>query len=258
MASDRRVGDFALSFVPGATIVRGRGAVGVFTRKDAPDDVAGGRGSNLAMGAGQDAQAASAARAWAARLGGLDPDMVVWGQQVHGTNVAYVDSGIAAAHAGGEPLPATDALVTDAAGVAVGVLVADCVPVLVVAPDAVAVVHAGWRGLVAGIVEAAASELERRASGPLTGFIGPSIMPCCFEVGPETAEVFAQRWPATVLDFGGERPHVDLRLGVALALESVGVPEVVPLFPCTHCDTGMFSHRRGDTGRQGLIAGPAQ
>jgi YfiH family protein len=147
-----------------------------------------------------------------------------------------------------------DAYVVDSPGAGAGVLVADCLPVLVVAEHACAVVHAGWRGMTRGVIEAALAELAK-TSRPVAAFIGPSIGACCFEVDTDVAERFALRWPDTVVMHAGRhRPHVDLRLAAAQILAGSGVDAVYPLGPCTRCSLGLFSHRRGDVGRQALVA----
>jgi YfiH family protein len=151
--------------------------------------------------------------------------------------------------------------------------VADCVPVLLSTPDGrtVAAVHAGWRGVVAGVVLRAAEAVRRLraggADGPLFAAIGPSIGFDAFEVGPEVAAVFAER-------FGGDaaallkpsrnsgKSLVDLRSALRLQLRSVGLPaEAIDTTDrCTHRDADeFFSHRRdnGVTGRMAGLIGTA-
>jgi YfiH family protein len=155
------------------------------------------------------------------------------GRQVHGARVA-VDAG----H--GEE---ADGQVSTRAGVAPIVLVADCLPVALVAPGAVAMVHAGWRGLAGGVLE----EAVRAVGGePVAAAIGPGIGRCCYEVGDDVHAAF-----------GTSGPTVDLKALARARLEAAGVAEVHDCGLCTSCDaTRFFSHRRdrGLTGRQAGVA----
>lgn len=161
---------------------------------------------------------------------------------------------------------AADGLCADLPGAPVGVYVADCIPVLLADPrtGAVAAVHAGWRGSVAGVVPAAvgrmAAEFGTRP-GDLRVALGPAIGPCCFEVGDEVVDAVA----AAVSDAvaigvvlrGGRKPHVDLKRLNGLLLERAGVPaaQVDAGVECTSCDrTRFFSYRR-DGGRTGQMMG---
>jgi YfiH family protein len=155
------------------------------------------------------------------------------GRQVHGTQVS-VDGGT------GEE---ADGQVTTRAGVAAIVLVADCLPVALAGPDAAGVVHAGWRGLAAGVLEAGVAAIGR---GPVAAAIGPGIGPCCYEVGDEVRSVF-----------GTAERTLDLKAVARARLEAAGVAEVHDCGLCTACDDRrFFSHRRdrGVTGRQAGLA----
>lgn len=142
-----------------------------------------------------------------------------------------------------------DALWTEDPERTLAVFSADCVLLLLVGPGRIGVAHAGWRGLAAGVVERAAE-----AVGARSAFAGPAIGPCCFEVGEEVREVFAERFGSDVL-VGPDR--VDLWMAAESAARRADV-EVVPTARiCTSCRPGLFfSHRRdrGETGRQGLVA----
>ena len=123
---------------------------------------------------------------------GLAADTLTVGRQTHGANVRVVDAGESGLgrYPAFDGFPDTDALATDEPGVTLGVIVADCVPILIYDPEhhVVAVVHAGWRGTVAGIAGNAVSTLRTRfRSDPrrLIAGIGPSIGPCCYQVGEE-------------------------------------------------------------------------
>lgn len=122
---------------------------------------------------------------------------------------------------------------------------ADCVLLLLVGDERIAVAHAGWRGMVAGVVENAV-----RAISADTVYAGPAIGPCCFEVGPEVIEEFHG---AAIAD---ER-HVDLWVAAETAARRAGAGTFHAARLCTSCEAGLFySHRRdhGETGRQALIA----
>ncbi len=140
-----------------------------------------------------------------------------------------------------------DALVTSERGLALRVVTADCVPVLLASPAAIAAVHAGWRGLAAGILSGAVAALGP-AARPLRAVIGPSIGRCCYEVGPEVAEQVAHRaGSATVILERGEglRPHLDLALAARLELARAGVEEIATIDVCTRCAVErLWSYRR--------------
>lgn len=249
------INGYAVEHVPGAIVVRGERAVGAFTQRSGPVEGALG-GTNLSATVGDDPEAVRAARAWAGSLVGVRGEDLTFGYQTHGGGVANVVDTSAAVGVGPSPLADTDALVTDHPGLGIGVLVADCVPTLLIGKGGVAVVHSGWRGLLAGVLEHAAAALADLDAGDhATAFIGPAIGVCCYEVSDDVAGRFEARWPQTVVSLHGvERPHVDLRLGAALALADGGVLESYPLGSCTRCDAAMWSHRRGESGRQGLVA----
>jgi hypothetical protein len=150
--------------------------------------------------------------------------------------------------------PAGDALITDQRGIAVAVAVADCLPVLIADPraGAVAAVHAGWRGLAAGVIENAVGALGTRfGSDPadLVVGLGPAIGPCCFEVGEEVIEAFAARGygeQARVADDVGPRPHAHLPRVAKAILARLGVPaeQVADAALCTRCNSEwLWSYR---------------
>lgn len=151
-------------------------------------------------------------------------------------------------------VPDADALWADEPGIALVVVTADCVPILLADPSSrrIGVVHAGWRGLVAGVVE----ETVRAMGSPetLAAFVGPAIGPCCYEVGEDVAERAAEKL-GDVVYRRGDRTHLDLWRSAATALAGAGVREVWPAALCTKCEPDRFySHRAGARGRQGLIA----
>ncbi len=190
---------------------------------------------------------------------GLRRNQVVSPYQVHSANVRLVG----AAHAG-TVQPDTDGLLTTTPGVALFFRFADCAPVLLFDPvqRAVGLVHAGWRGAANGVVGAAVAAFVRHAGskpGDLWAGIGPTIGPCCYEVGPEVAETVARACPAgtqVVVRQNGSL-HLDLPGAVRAQLLAAGVGEVEMSGICTACHTDeWFSHRaeNGRTGRFGMLA----
>ena len=143
-------------------------------------------------------------------------------------------------------------------GLAALLLFADCVPVILAGEVDVAVAHAGWRGLLGGVVQEAA---RRMTAPPGLAFIGPSIGPCCYAVGDDVAEAFSRRYGARAVIDGraGGAPHVDLWAAAEIALQEVEVPAARVVNPrlCTSCNADLFySHRvsGGVTGRHGAVA----
>jgi YfiH family protein len=154
-----------------------------------------------------------------------------------------------------EARPAADALITDRPEVGVAVAVADCMPILIAARGgaAVAAVHAGWRGLAAGVIENTVAAMEKRYgtdAADLVVGIGPAIGPCCFEVGPEVIAAFAARGyeaEVRVPQQPGARPHADLGAVAAAILRRLGVPDdsVADAALCTLCNSEwLWSYRR--------------
>jgi purine-nucleoside/S-methyl-5'-thioadenosine phosphorylase / adenosine deaminase len=154
------------------------------------------------------------------------------------------------AHPGRRGQPG-DGLWTDEPGVPMLKLTADCLPIAVARRNgtaALALLHAGWRGLLEGIVEQGVAAL----GGRVTGAIGPAIGPCCYEVGAEVSEPFAERFGRDVL----RGRNLDLWTAASRALCDAGCDEVERVDLCTACNPELFfSHRRdrGVTGRQGVI-----
>jgi YfiH family protein len=188
-------------------------------------------------------------------------DQIVSPHQVHSAKTAVVGK-----PDGGRVIPETDALITRVPGVFLMLRFADCVPVMLFDPvqGAVGLVHAGWRGTVAGIARAAVLDMQTafacRPADILAG-IGPSIGPCCYEVGEDVAGVVQRAFP----DFGdllqarsSGRWHLDLWEANRRQLAQVGVCSVQVAEMCTACHTKeWFSHRaeRGKTGRWGALIG---
>jgi YfiH family protein len=136
---------------------------------------------------------------------------------------------------------------------AVGIRVADCVPILVASKDRgeVAAIHAGWRGVAARVIEAALAELKGK---DLVAAVGPCIGPCCFEVGAEgVPQILASAGgePAIVARREGEKAYLDLRRAVRRQLERGGVADVEDVPGCTRCDGERFFSFRRDGQRSG-------
>jgi hypothetical protein len=182
-----------------------------------------------------------------------DPDGATMAWQRHGGTVTR-------AQPRGIITPGTvydhcDGLWSDAPGRAMLLLTADCMPIAIARSDgirpAVEILHAGWRGLLAGIVAAGVRAIGARK---LVAAIGPSIGPCCYEVGDEVAAPFRQAFGEDVVREGSK---LDLWTAAERALRAAGVEQVDRFDLCTACDGDrFFSHRRdhGRTGRQGVIA----
>jgi YfiH family protein len=204
---------------------------------------------NLSEGVGDDASSVRTNRARLLAALDLDPAAIAWATQVHGARVLAP---------GGPGLAGTgDALVTRNADVVLAVGAADCLPLLAWdrAGRAVAAVHAGWRGLVAGVVPQTLAALARIGVHPpdLAVALGPRIGPCCFAVGADVAARFA----AGVVRDENERTTIDLAEVARRQLASAGVEatRVRDLGRCTACDPDTwFSHRR-DRGRTGRAWG---
>lgn len=186
----------------------------------------------------------------AARVG-IPRERFAQGLQVHGADVRVLRGAAPDPAARLEP---ADGQATDAAGVAAVVLVADCLPIALAAPGAVAMVHGGWRGLAGGIVAEGVRALrELGADGEIVAAIGPGARGCCYEVGEEVHAAFAHHGPE-VRD--GRR--LDLGRVARRELDAAGVSTVHDTGLCTLCSERslFFSHRRdgGLTGRQAGVA----
>jgi YfiH family protein len=204
---------------------------------------------NLGILTDDDPAAVRANRELLAGAIGIARERTLQGLQVHGTRVRRV-------HGLPEPeaeLAEADGQATALEGVAAVVLTADCLPVALVAPEAVAIVHAGWRGLAGGVLAEGVSALrELDAHSSIRAAIGPAAGVCCYETGAEVHEAFAAFGPRART---GE--HADLKLVARRQLQDAGVDEVHDVGICTICAPPgwFFSHRRdrGVTGRQAGI-----
>jgi YfiH family protein len=201
---------------------------------------------NLGRKSGDDPERADENRRIACEAIGADLERLALNYQVHSDRVLQAAPGRRGEHA--------DGLWTDEPGLPILAMSADCLPIAIARTDAaepaVAVLHVGWRGLLAGIVEAGARALGTHT---LAAAIGPGIGPCCYEVGEEVAAPFLERFGDDVL----HRRRLDLWTSAERALHAAGVERVDRFDRCTACEPEtFFSHRRdaGRTGRQGVIA----
>ncbi|HZO37255.1 MAG TPA: polyphenol oxidase family protein [Solirubrobacteraceae bacterium] len=165
---------------------------------------------------------------------------LVFVRQVHGAEVRSLTAET------GDELVEADGQATSRRDVAPAVLTADCLPVVIVGDGALAVVHAGWRGLHAGVVEEGIAAVRRLGvTGPLSAAIGPGAGPCCYVVGDDVRALF-----------GTTEPTLDLKASARRRLNAAGVDHVEDAGVCTVCDSRYFSYRReGDAaGRQAAVA----
>lgn len=165
---------------------------------------------------------------------------LAWNRQVHGTRINAVVAASAGKREG-------DGLVTDAPGLGLLVIAADCLPIALASTRRVAMLHCGWRGLADGLI-AASEPLFADEEGQIEAVIGPGICRDCFLVGEDVIDRFRGADPQVVGD-----GNVDLKLAAKLRLERAGVSRIHDVDECTACTPDrFFSHRRdgGATGRQ--------
>ena len=196
---------------------------------------------NLAARVGDDPDAVGRNRARVARAARFPLETLALARQVHGADLLEVSAGDHGV------VGEADGLVVRRPGVVAGILTADCAPVVVAGTDGIALLHAGWRGLASGVVEAGLRALR----GVTRAWIGPSIRSCCYRVGPEVVDAFRSAGLPVAA------PHrVDPAGAAAHALRRAGVDLVASSGECTACSARYFSYRRdATTGRQGAFAG---
>lgn len=229
-------------------------------------------GLNLGAHVGDDPDAVTANRRALIGAFGAGEAAVVMPNQVHGTRSVLVASSSeeALAQAKAEAAEGADAVLSTAPGVGALLCFADCVPVIVASPTgAFAVIHGGWRGVVAGIAPMAARQLAKaeaaqggafsdaeEALAHYNAYVGPYIHEECFAVGEDVAARFVERFGAGCLPQEG---HVDLGASLAQDLEGIGMrPErIADAGACTACAPDRFYSYRasgGTTGRHGAFA----
>ena len=166
-------------------------------------------------------------------------------RQVHGDTVVAADDCA--------PETEADAIVSATRGIAPTVVTADCLPIVVASRNAVAAVHAGWRGLYAGLIARAVAAVRERGGGVITAAVGPGAGACCYEV----ADDLHRRFNARCQDFRNGR-NLDLKAIARVQLMEAGVAAIHDTGICTICGDPevTFSHRRdgAQTGRQAAIA----
>jgi polyphenol oxidase len=220
---------------------------------DRTGGVSGGAYESLNLGALTEDEAENVAenRRRACASVGADAETATMAWQHHSAEVTRAEPrGIVTP---GTMFERCDGLWSDQPGQGMMLLTADCLPVAIArangAKPALAILHVGWRGLLAGIVAAGARAL---GAGRLAAAIGPGIGPCCYEVGGEVAQAFRARYDHVVRD-----GRLDLWSAAEQALRDAGCEEVERTDLCTYCHPELFfSHRRdrGRTGRQGVVA----
>jgi YfiH family protein len=185
-----------------------------------------------------------------ADLAGLPWERIARGRQVHGITVHLVDDGSPASIAEHVRRPG-DGQATALRDVGGLVLVADCLPIALGGPGAVAMLHVGWRGLADGILARGLGRLREltEVSDPIVAAIGPGIGGCCYEVGDEVRAAFGALAPEA-----SQARRLDLKLIARRQFDELGVTRVHDVALCTACSDPslFFSHRRdgGVTGRQ--------
>jgi YfiH family protein len=208
---------------------------------------------NLGVRRGDDRENVEINRRRVAEHAGYDPAQLVATRHVHGTDVWTV----------GAPLPdgaQFDGLVGDRVGPVLGAFAADCIPLVFAEPEArvVGAAHAGWRGTVGGIARNVVTRMVELGARPerVCVALGPSIGPCCFEVGPEVVEAFRAALGEVdgMVVPGPRKDHIDLRVATRTFLERAGVhpARIDDRPPCTRCEPARFFSYRRD-GRDGGV-----
>lgn len=205
---------------------------------------------NLGLSSGDERERVLMNRERFRRAGGFTGPLHVC-HQIHGAVVHQAPL---------EPGTQGDALVTDRPGVAIGVFVADCVPLLLEdrGTGAVAAVHSGWRGTAQRVVQATVTAMRERGTDPadLVAAIGPSIKGCCYRVGPEVVAALGSfPEPGAFMRSEEDRSFVDLQEANRQLLAEAGVGEVHVSGMCTHCDHEHFFSYRRDGARSGRMIG---
>ena len=202
---------------------------------------------NLALHVDDDAASVLANRATLLDL--IDADQINWVNQVHGTSIHVLEPTI-----NSREVPDADAQLTKLKAAALAIMSADCLPIVLTneAGSEVAVIHAGWRGLLAGIIEKTAGSMSQ----PAFGFIGAAIQQANFEVGGEVREAFTQADAGYSGHFAahGDKFLGDLQ-GIALSkLRALGISAAHDP-TCSFADPACYSYRRdGMTGRMAVLA----
>jgi len=213
---------------------------------------------NLCRSDGEDPAAVAENLRRTSRALGMEPDTFVRAWQVHGARV-----NVAGRADRGGIHPDTDALVTAVPDVPLLMCFGDCAPVLFFDPvrRAIGIAHAGWRGVVAGSVPVTVQAMTERLGctpADLWAGVGPTIGPCCYEVGPEVIAAVEAACPpgADIVRGVDGRVQLDLPAAVGAQLRAAGVEQIEDAGLCTACHVDeFFSHRaeHGRTGRFGVV-----
>lgn len=198
---------------------------------------------NLALHVGDDAPSVMRRREELERAAGIAPRRFQYMNQVHGNHVSVVEAGCEA--------PTADAMVSSSLPLAV--MVADCIPLVLVGAGAagpvLGVVHAGRPGISAGVIPAAVEQMRAAGAADVRAWLGPSVCGRCYEVPAELRAEVAAVVPSAWSDTTWGTPSLDLPAGAASQLEAVGVP-IEYRGPCTLENVALFSYRRDtQTGR---------
>ena len=188
---------------------------------------------------------------------------VHWVRQVHGSTVLVIPATEGRGD-GSEVTPRVrvvrsgqgDALVTAGTSTGLAVFTADCAPIALGSPEGVAAaVHAGWRGLLSGVVDRAVEAMVALGATDVVGALGPCIHAECYEFSEADLDRLTARYGDQVRGrTAAGRPALDLPASVSAALDAAGVRRHAGVDACTACGGGYFSHRaRGDVGRQALV-----
>jgi len=166
--------------------------------------------------------------------------------QVHGDRIVIVEEA-------SDLIPEADALITGISGVAIAVMVADCIPLLLTSKEVVAAVHVGRKGLINEIARKTIRTMEEMGAGAITAHIGPAICGTCYEVSEDIFEEVTRLHPPTASKTKKGTPALDLFAGIRAVLIDEGI-DIKSRFECTLENLDLFSYRRdGVTGRQAGI-----
>ncbi len=210
------------------------------------------RSLNVSRGTGDEAASVVENRTRAALAAGADPERMATMSQFHSTEVAWIEEPVPGAFLDPDfHSPRADGLATATPGAGLMALGADCLTVALCTPGdepRLAVAHAGWKGLLGGVLQAAV----RQAGPGAVCAVGPSAGPCCYEVQDDVGEPLRAAFGDDAVRDG----KADLWLGAERALRAAGAAEVHVSGLCTICDERFFSHRRlgSPGGRQAVLA----
>ncbi len=187
-------------------------------------------------------------RVLAATLDLIDASHWVRPFHVHGTDVIEVTNAP-------DARVDADGSATDVVGLPLVALGADCAPIALANDDAVAAIHAGWRGALGGVVESGVAALRRLGDGPVRAAIGPCICVHHYEFGADALTPLVSRFGSGVVGTTtDDRPAFDLPLALQRALDDAGVDEITDVRRCTFESPDHYSYRRdARTGRQGVV-----